>query len=72
MVVLSFGVPLSFGLPLGAQGPHRMLYHRVPMMRGDDVAELQRQLNALGFDAGTIDGIFGPGTRRAITGLAGD
>ena len=25
----------------------RMLYHRIPMMRGDDVAELQRQLNAL-------------------------
>jgi N-acetylmuramoyl-L-alanine amidase len=40
----------------------RMLYHRVPMMRGDDVAELQRQLNALGFDAGKVDGVFGPDT----------
>ena len=44
----------------------RMLYHRVPMMRGDDVAELQRQLNALGFDAGKVDGIFGPDTLRAL------
>ena len=25
----------------------RMLYRRVPMMRGDDVATLQKQLNAL-------------------------
>jgi N-acetylmuramoyl-L-alanine amidase len=43
-----------------------MLYHRVPMMRGDDVAELQRQLNALGFDSGKVDGIFGPETLRAL------
>jgi N-acetylmuramoyl-L-alanine amidase len=44
----------------------RMLYHRVPMMRGDDVAELQRRLNSLGFDAGKVDGIFGPDTLRAV------
>ena len=44
----------------------RMLYYRVPMMRGDDVAELQRQLNALGFDAGKVDGIFGPDSLRAL------
>jgi N-acetylmuramoyl-L-alanine amidase len=43
----------------------RMLYHRVPMMRGDDVAEVQRRLNSLGFDAGKVDGIFGPDTLRA-------
>ena len=40
----------------------RLLYRRVPMMRGDDVAELQRRLNALGFDTGKVDGIFGPET----------
>lgn len=45
----------------------RLLWHRRPMMRGDDVAELQRRLNALGFDAGKVDGIFGPDTRRAVT-----
>jgi N-acetylmuramoyl-L-alanine amidase len=44
----------------------RMLYHRVPMMRGDDVADLQRRLNALGFDAGKVDGIFGPDTLRGV------
>jgi N-acetylmuramoyl-L-alanine amidase len=37
------------------------------MLRGDDVASLQRRLGALGFDAGRIDGIFGPATERALT-----
>ncbi len=44
----------------------RMLYHRVPMMRGDDVAELQRRLNSLGFDAGKVDGVFGADTLRSL------
>jgi N-acetylmuramoyl-L-alanine amidase len=44
----------------------RMLYHRVPMMRGDDVSVLQRRLNALGFDTGKVDGTFGPDTLRAL------
>ena len=44
----------------------RLLYHRVPMMRGDDVAELQQRLNSLGFDSGKVDGIFGPDTLRAL------
>jgi N-acetylmuramoyl-L-alanine amidase len=44
----------------------RMIYHRVPMMRGDDVAELQARLNSLGFDTGKVDGIFGP---DSLTGL---
>jgi N-acetylmuramoyl-L-alanine amidase len=35
---------------------------RSPMLRGDDVSELQRRLNALGFDAGRQDGILGPET----------
>jgi N-acetylmuramoyl-L-alanine amidase len=37
----------------------RTLYLRSPAFRGDDVRELQRRLNALGFDAGKEDGIFG-------------
>jgi N-acetylmuramoyl-L-alanine amidase len=45
----------------------RQLYHRSPMMRGDDIAELQRRLGALGFDAGRVDGIFGPLTSKALT-----
>jgi N-acetylmuramoyl-L-alanine amidase len=44
----------------------RLLYYRLPMLHGDDVAELQRRLNAIGFDAGDVDGIFGPDTLRAV------
>lgn len=44
----------------------RLLYRRSPMLRGDDVAQLQRQLGALGFDAGRVDGIFGDDTVRAL------
>lgn len=44
----------------------RTLYFRQPMLRGDDVAELQRQLNALGFDAGREDGILGEQTAVAV------
>ena len=44
----------------------RLLYHRVPMMRGDDVADLQQRLNSLGFDSGKVDGIFGPDTLNAL------
>ena len=47
----------------------RTLYLRRPMLRGDDVAELQRRLNALGFDAGREDGIFGDATARALKGF---
>ena len=44
----------------------RTLYLRSPAFRGDDVRELQRMLNALGFDAGKEDGIFGPRTTGGV------
>lgn len=44
----------------------RLLYLRSPMLSGQDVAELQRCLVALGFDLGKIDGIFGPATAAAL------
>ena len=44
----------------------RLLYSRAPMLRGDDVIDLQRRLNALGFDAGREDGILGPETETAL------
>ncbi len=44
----------------------RFLYRRVPMLRGDDVAELQQRLSALGFDTGRVDGIFGDLTSAAL------
>lgn len=45
----------------------RLLYLRSPMLRGDDVAELQRLLGELGFDAGRVDGILGPATAAAVS-----
>lgn len=44
----------------------RTLYLRSPAFRGDDVRELQRLLNVLGFDSGKEDGIFGPRTDRGV------
>lgn len=44
----------------------RTIYLRAPMHRGDDVLELQRKLNALGFDAGREDGLFGRRTDAAV------
>lgn len=44
----------------------RTLYLRRPPMRGDDVRDLQTRLNALGFDAGKQDGIFGRASYDAV------
>jgi N-acetylmuramoyl-L-alanine amidase len=44
----------------------RLLYLQAPMLRGDDVAELQLRLSSLGFDTGRVDGILGPETERAL------
>jgi N-acetylmuramoyl-L-alanine amidase len=44
----------------------RFLYLHNPMLRGDDITQLQLAISALGFDSGRADGIFGPDTRRAL------
>ncbi|HXV70454.1 MAG TPA: peptidoglycan-binding protein [Acidimicrobiia bacterium] len=44
----------------------RIIFMRRPMIRGEDVAELQSRLNSLGFDSGKVDGIFGPQTEHAV------
>ena len=44
----------------------RVLYHRRPYFRGDDVRALQRRLSQLGFDPGREDGIFGEQTGEAV------
>jgi N-acetylmuramoyl-L-alanine amidase len=44
----------------------RTLYLRAPLFRGDDVRELQRMLNALGFDCGREDGLHGSRTDAAL------
>ena len=36
------------------------------MIRGEDVSELQSRFNALGFDSGKVDGIFGPNSEHAV------
>lgn len=45
----------------------RMLYLAQPMLRGDDVRQLQERLNRLGFDSGHVDGILGSETVAAVT-----
>lgn len=56
----------------------RLLYYRLPMLRGDDVGTLQRRLGELGFHSGRVDAIFGPETEAAVksfqrnTGLVTD
>jgi N-acetylmuramoyl-L-alanine amidase len=51
----------------GYQPGDRLLYLRVPYMRGDDVLFLQRRLDELGFDCGPVDGIFSPQLEVAVT-----
>lgn len=58
----TWGALIESGFRIG----DRLLYLSSPMLRGDDVAELQRRLNALGFDAGREDGILGRDTETAL------
>jgi N-acetylmuramoyl-L-alanine amidase len=51
----------------GYEAGERLLYLRVPHMRGDDVLYLQRKLDELGFDCGPVDGIFSPALEVAVT-----
>lgn len=44
----------------------RLLYVTRPMLYGDDIRDLQRRLNRLGFDSGYDDGLYGPQTVAAI------
>jgi N-acetylmuramoyl-L-alanine amidase len=58
----SWNTLVEAGFKLG----DRLLYRRTPMLRGDDVAELQQRLGSLGFDPGRVDGIFGALTSSAL------
>lgn len=44
----------------------RLIYLTSPMLRGDDVAELQSRLAQLGFDPVRIDSVMGPDTANAL------
>ena len=47
----------------------RLLFRTRPMLRGEDVRDLQLRLSRLGFDPGLVDGVFGPDTERALLGF---
>ena len=53
-------------LESGYQLGDRLLYFGHPMLRGEDVSELQRAMGSLGFNPGKVDGIFGPDTQNAV------
>lgn len=44
----------------------RELYYTKPYMEGDDVAHVQARLNELGFNCGSVDGVFGGKTKDAV------
>ena len=44
----------------------RTLKRTSPLMKGNDVEELQTRLNAFGFDCGTVDGEFGKNTEKGV------
>jgi len=58
----TWGALVEAGFRLG----DRFLYLHSPMFRGDDVADLQQRLSALGFDTGRVDGIFGTLSSSAL------
>lgn len=47
-------------------GDRTLFYSAGHLQSGDDVAQLQRRLTDLGFDAGRVDGVFGPTTDHAL------
>lgn len=50
----------------------RKLYLTDPMMTGDDVREVQSRLNALKYNCGTADGVFGKKTGIAVKNFQSD
>jgi len=47
----------------------RLLFRTRPMLRGEDIRDLQLRLSRLGFDPGALDGVFGAETERALLGF---
>ena len=50
----------------------RELYYTNPMMRGEDVEEVQSRLTELKYDCGGIDGVFGQKTAKTVTKFQDD
>jgi N-acetylmuramoyl-L-alanine amidase len=47
-------------------GDRVLIYSAGHMLIGDDALQLQRRLTDMGFDAGRVDGVFGPSTDSAL------
>lgn len=45
---------------------HRVLRVTTPLMRGEDVKQVQNRLNNLGYYVGTVDGAYGYGTEAEV------
>lgn len=50
----------------------RELSYTNPMMRGDDIEEVQKRLNYLGYNCGDADGVFGKKTDIAVKNFQSD
>jgi peptidoglycan hydrolase-like protein with peptidoglycan-binding domain len=50
----------------GSEPDKRELYLDEPLQRGEDVKKLQEKLTLLGYDIGSIDGIYGKRTDDAV------
>lgn len=50
---------------------NRILKLKTPRMTGDDIKWTQKRLNTLGYNCGTVDGIFGPKTDAAVKKFQG-
>ena len=44
----------------------RLLFRTRPLLRGEDVRDLQLRLSRLGFETGLVDGVFGPDTEAGL------
>jgi len=67
----TFGRPCYFKEEIEADIPAvftftRLLKVKKPMLKGKDIEVLQAALNALGFDCGKVDGIYGSKTKAAV------
>ncbi len=52
--------------PVEVSQPRGVLHLTTPLLRGDEVRDLQRLLTKLGYHPGALDGIYGPQTVSAV------
>ena len=53
-------------------GDRLLRYDAERLVRGDDVIGLQERVHELGYDAGPVDGVFGPGTEAGLRAFQRD